>query len=227
MLQAKGLLATEAVVSIPYAGRHPLAVCSHFVELLDDSERSWLVHEVEQDQEYTVVVTTGGGLYRYRLGDRVVVDGFVGATPSLRFLCREGAVVDLCGEKLDERHVSQVLQRLLPAELEVGFVLLAPDRRPQGDGYTLYVEAADDLPDGLAGRLDELLGDNPHYRYGRRLGQLGPARVVQVTEQAQHAFLERHLRHGMRLGEIKPTGLSRWDGWDDWFGRVAEPGSPT
>ena len=36
--------------------------------------------------------TTGGGLWRYHLGDLVEVVGFLAATPSLRFLGRGGSV---------------------------------------------------------------------------------------------------------------------------------------
>jgi hypothetical protein len=35
-VQSKGLLATEAVVTIPWRGRYPLAVTSHFFEFLSD-----------------------------------------------------------------------------------------------------------------------------------------------------------------------------------------------
>ena len=69
-----------------------------------------------------MVVTTGGGLYRYPLRDVVEVVGFVNECPLLRFVGRARRVSDLVGEKLDESHVSRILQqvcraRLLPYEL--------------------------------------------------------------------------------------------------------------
>src|SRR5262249_53619828 len=68
-LQPKGLLATEACVSIPFADRAPVAARSHFFEFLEgDSPR--LAHELEEGGVYSVVVTTGGGFYRYCLEDR-------------------------------------------------------------------------------------------------------------------------------------------------------------
>ena len=60
-----------------------------------------------------MVVTTGGGLYRYRLRDRVRVLDRIGQTASLEFIGREHGVVDLFGEKLDERFVSDAVSAAL------------------------------------------------------------------------------------------------------------------
>jgi hypothetical protein len=45
-IQAKGLLATEAFVTIPFAGMHPLAVCSHFYEFVDEGGGVHLAEEL-------------------------------------------------------------------------------------------------------------------------------------------------------------------------------------
>src|SRR5262249_29613534 len=87
-VQPKELLATEGVVTIPLDGLHPLAIESHLFEFLDADGRARLAHELDEGGEYTPLVTTAGGLYRYRLGDRVRVDGFVERTPSLTFVGR-------------------------------------------------------------------------------------------------------------------------------------------
>jgi hypothetical protein len=78
-IQGKGLIATEAFVSFPLSPFPDpvLAVTSHFFEFEEAASGSTLVaDEVVEGGEYSVVVTTGGGLYRYRLHDRVVVTGW-------------------------------------------------------------------------------------------------------------------------------------------------------
>src|SRR6185295_10242297 len=112
-VQPKGLIATEAIVTIPFGGRHPLAIGSHFFEFLDPNGNARLAQQLESGVEYTVVVTTAGGLYRYRLADRVTVDGWCDATPSLRFLGKEDSISDLFGEKLSDAFVAGVLDSLL------------------------------------------------------------------------------------------------------------------
>ena len=209
-LQAKGLLATEAVVSLPFAGRHPLAVTAHLFEFLDDAGRAHWAHEVKPGECYRLLVTTAGGLYRYDLGDRVEVTGRLGGTPTLRFLGRAGGVSDLCGEKLTDAVVQDALDALL-AGLEVRFAMLAPERERDGrPGYVLFLEA-DRTPARLAERLEARLAENPHYAQARWLGQLAPVAIEPVRD-AQRGYLQAEVHRG-RLGDIKPAALDAREGW--------------
>lgn len=199
-IQEKGLLATEGIVSVPFAGQRPLALTSHYLELVRDDGSVVPAWRAEPGEEGVVVLTTGHGLWRYRLGDRVRFTGRLHATPTVRFLGREGAVVDLRGEKLGEAFVTEVL-----AGLGVrGFALLAPE----GDGYVLY---AVHPPDAAA--LERALCANPHYAWCVSIGQLRPARVVLAAPDAPQRYLALRAADGVRHGDIKPTHLSRTGGW--------------
>ena len=216
-VQPKGLLATEGVVSIPIGDRHPVAVTSHVVEFLDGAGRPRLAHELDDGGEYVVVLTTGGGLYRYRLADRVRVSGFVEATPSLEFIGRDDRVSDRCGEKLSDGFVAGAIDRLFRSRVarQPRFALLAADAAEPGGrmAYTLFVESDDGLPDDLASGLERELRRNPHYAWCVDLGQLRPARVMRVGPGAHAAYVERCRADGQRLGDIKPVSLHPADGW--------------
>lgn len=214
-VQPKGLLATEGVVTIPFQGRYPLAVTSHFFEFMDGAGRVHLAHHLRAGTDYDVVLTTGGGLYRYRLGDRVRVDGFAGATPSVRLLGKEDRVSDWFGEKLSDGFVAGVLHSLFPADEAPRFALLAPERYAGGLAYTLFVDA--DAPSGeaLAPALERALRQNPQYAWCVELGQLQPARVVGVKPGAAQAYVDACLSRGQRLGDIKPAALRPEVGWKD------------
>ena len=85
-LQAKGLLATEGVVTVPLGARRGAiaAVASHFLEFINldsPSARPRLVHEVQEGATYSPVLTTSGGLYRYKLGDAIRCVGHTAETP--------------------------------------------------------------------------------------------------------------------------------------------------
>jgi hypothetical protein len=216
VVQPKGLLATEAFVTIPFDGKYPLAVCSHFFEFIDDTGAVRLVDELREGRTYEVVVTTAGGLWRYCLGDRVEVTGFAGRTPSLRFMGRRGNVSDLCGEKLSEAFVAQAIGKTLAVlGLAPRFVLLAPERDGERCGYTLFLEGTTRV--GLAETLDEMLRENPHYAWCRDLGQLRPVRVFVISADGCEAFLRRQAESGARLGDVKPAALSRLPGWSKIF----------
>lgn len=202
-VQPKGLLATEAVVTIPWRGRYPLAVTSHFFEFLTADGDVLSAHELERGKTYEVVATNGGGLWRYRLGDKVECDGFCGFTPTLRFLGRAGNVSDVCGEKLSEPFVAECLAALWPGGVgRPSAAYLRPCRSAKGDhGYVLVVDRPVD--ESLAERLDGSLRRNPHYDLARRLGQLRSLRI-QMNPTAGTPGSEPDHR---RLGDIKPLVL--------------------
>ena len=214
--QKKGLLATEGVITIPRASAgNVAALLSHFLEFLDDQGRPHLVHEVEPGAEYSVVISTSGGLWRYRLGDRVRVTGFLQRTPLLEFVGKEDGVCDLRGEKLHPSFVGGILRDLRrELLLPLGFAMLAPSRTPEA-GYLLLVEHG--APAALANALDHKLRSNPQYAYARDLGQLAAPRVINCGPDAAERYMERCIVLGQRAGDVKPTSLHRADGWEDWF----------
>ncbi len=215
-IQSKGLLATEGVVTIPLADTQPLAVCSHFFEFIDGQGKIHLAHQLKKDETYEIVVTTGGGLWRYRLQDEVEVTGFIGQTPTLQFLGRKGNVSDRFGEKLSESFVAQAIQGAA-SEMNSSprFAMLAPDEDQLGCRYTLYVEG--DTPSEIAGRLDQLLCENSHYAWCRKLGQLQPLRLFRIKTAGYESFVIREQSRGKRLGEIKPCSLSVGNDWSRNF----------
>ncbi|HEX5716778.1 MAG TPA: GH3 auxin-responsive promoter family protein [Thermoanaerobaculia bacterium] len=210
-IQPKGLLATEGFVTIPFGGAWPLAVRSHFFEFLsEDGGDPRFAWELDEGRVYSVVLTTGGGLYRYRLEDRVRVEGFVERTPSLRFLGKGGHVSDLRGEKLHESFVAGVLARVFEG-LAPRFAMLAPGEEA---GYVLFLET-DTTPAGLAERLDEELSANPGYRLCRVLGQLAAVRIKTLEPGAFARYLHRCRERGQRWGDVKPLALSPLRGWEE------------
>ena len=232
-LQPKGLLATEAMVSLPWLGASGtflgavLALTSHFLEFVDEAGATHLAHELRHGALYEVVVTTGGGLYRYQLHDQVEVVGRVAAIPCVRFVGKTDRVADWFGEKLNEQFVARCLEQLWAKQgVTPRFVLVAPADLVEGFAYTLYVEA-DGVANGdaLAAELDGLLAASFHYDYCRRLGQLAPLRVRQVTEGAA-TYLAVCQARGMKLGNIKPALLDRGTEWEGAFVGGGESGEP-
>jgi hypothetical protein len=220
LMQPKGLLATEAMVSLPWLGAEGgvLALTSHFLEFADDAGVVSLAHELRRGGLYRVVVTTGGGLYRYELHDQIEVVGQHRATPCIRFVGKTDRVADWFGEKLNEQFVARCLDQLWASRgATPRFALVAPAELPDGFAYTLYVEA--DLFDNanlLAVALDKLLRENFNYDYCRRLGQLAPARVRWVRDGGA-IYLAVCQARGMKLGNIKPALLDGGTEWDEAF----------
>lgn len=223
-LQPKGLLATEGCVSFPLVGRAGavLAARSHFVEFATPEGDIHLAHELQLAGRYRVILTTGGGLYRYQLRDEIEVVGFENATPLLRFRGKADRISDLVGEKLAEAHVSGIFEELFRVyRLAPRFALLAPVLG-QPAHYRLFIQSDDAanwhprLRD-LAEALELRLAGNPHYRYAVELGQLGPVdiQLLEASPAAWNIYHEHCLRRGQRAGDIKPAALDAWTGWPE------------
>lgn len=192
IIQGKGLLATEAVVSIPWTavtGCLP-AITSSFLEFKSSGGKLLLVDELTVGETYEVVVTTYAGLYRYIVGDSVRVTGTYLELPILEFVGRSEVVCDLCGEKLADPFVAEVLRDI------DGFAMLAP-RAGDRLGYTLVLGVNHSPEEGerLLRLVEARLMENPQYHYARRLGQLSPLQLRQVTN-----VVERYERIARRRG---------------------------
>ena len=205
--QAKGLLATEGIVSFPFGmdGMKPLAIRSHFLEFVDaETEKTCGVAGLKKGRAYSVVLSTGGGLWRYRLHDVVRVTGFFRKTPCVEFIGKDNAVSDLVGEKLAEQHCAEALESAL---VETGirplFAMLVPEKN--ASGYVLRVEfsePSEELAQRWAMIVERQLRKNYHYHHAREIGQLAPLRAEQVKNGAEE-FLREAQSGECRAGTFK------------------------
>jgi hypothetical protein len=181
-VQGKGLLATEAPLTIPLiAAEGAVPVLDQvFFEFEDQSGEVYKLHQLQLGETYQVLISQTAGLYRYRIGDSVRVSHFYGQTPCLEFLGRSRATSDLVGEKLHASFVQQVLQQL---DLACGFKALAPMLNPCR--YVLLLDRADRELALLSQQLDAGLSASPHYRHARCLGQLAPPEVMVSRTMAE------------------------------------------
>ena len=202
-IEAKGLLATEGITSVPDAvdGSPRLASECHWHEFLDDEGRFTEISDLKLGREYEVLLTTGGGLFRYRSGDRVrVIGAGADGLPRPRFVGRVAGGSDLVGEKLSER---QVLEALLAGGSR-GFMVADPER----PGYVLWLE--DIL---CAGAVERVLRQNPYFDQALGLRQLAPLEVRQLPDDwGVRLTSSLAMRRGCRLGDVKlPVLLTQFN----------------
>jgi len=220
-IQGKGLLATEGVTTFPL-GRTDQRVCavrSHFLEFIDEDGRVHGVEEIEAGRIYSVVLTTGGGLYRYRTHDSVQVSGFFGRTPCLKFISRDDFTCDLVGEKLHLDHVERTLcDAQAKLNIRLSFAMLAP--ATTHDHYILFAQSPE--PAGFSAEqlglmIDERLCENYHWDHARRIGQLGPIEVEEVAGDAVVRYRQHLIDLGHRPGDLKLLALRRESDWQGVF----------
>jgi len=208
-LQGKGLLATEAPMTIPLIearGFVPLPG-EVFYEFIDERGNISRLHELQIEREYEIVITQQSGLARYRIGDRVRVTHEYQSTPCLEFMGRSDAVCDLIGEKLNESFVQECLAKLpLQSSRFQALLPVMPER--SRSYYVLVIDELSGDAHALAAQLDAALCAAFHYRNARLLGQLDAVRV-RVAANARDAYFDYFTGKGMKWGDIKHQYLMK------------------
>jgi len=224
-IQAKGLISTEAFVSLPILGQlgSALSICSHFFEFQAASTSSndtLLAHELSIGTRYRVIVTTGGGLYRYQTHDVIEVVGFLEQCPLIRFCGRANKTSDLVGEKLTEVFVESAIDRMAKQlSIVPVFAMLVPHRNPPGYRLLIELNGESKKPSAstIAATLESLLLENPWYNHAIQVGQLSRLRTTLDESNSGlqwDTYEEMCLKSGIRRGDIKPTSLETRFDWD-------------
>ncbi|NQZ68007.1 MAG: GH3 auxin-responsive promoter family protein, partial [Lentisphaeria bacterium] len=122
-------------------------------------------HQLEKGQDYSVIVTTAAGLYRYQTNDVVRIIDHHNQIPCMQFIGRQGNHSDLAGEKLSEQQVCLALDQL---KISAPSFLYATDR----NAYTLFTEA--DIGVNQCLEFSHALEKNPYFQQALRLKQIRP-----------------------------------------------------
>lgn len=218
--QGKGLLATEAPMTLPLVGHGSIPMVTDVLfEFMDSSGKLYWIDELKDGRDYTLIISQKGGLLRYRMKDCVRAFATSVGTPRLEFLGRESDTSDLVGEKLTSSFIrsheldfvkkhqasSYLILPLVPEE-----PLLSETDKPR------YLVLADtptphssetDIASDIASWWDERLCSAYHYEYARKLGQLAPVEA-RCVPGLQKRLLDYYVeKKGMKAGDVKLTTL--------------------
>jgi hypothetical protein len=205
-IQPKGLIATEGITSIPI-GCSPdqLAINSHFFEFeCEKTKTVFPLWKIETGNSYHLLLTTGGGLYRYKTHDSVRITDMKNGLPTIQFLTRNNFTSDLVGEKISLEQ-AEAICRNIPAQHSFAFI--APEIYNNQFRYALYIDLQEQTSlQKLQSFLETELLKNYHYAHARNLRQLAPSEVYPVENLAQKTLI--HLaRKGQQMGGIKLMSL--------------------
>ncbi len=221
-LQPKGLLSTEACVTIPVGTEtFLLAYNSHYFEFREVTGEVLCTPDfLLVGHDYEVIVTTQSGFVRYTTGDVIRVTKKIFGLPSCEFIGRLG-IVDLFGEKLDEISVYHLVEEVLDGhDVASLFWLLSPTKTNDGDvAYTLFIKTNTGITDKFVNDVDTCLRKVYHYDLCRNLGQLGHARIFVITnESPEEVFIQKcGESRTARIGDIKILHVHSGFDWHTVF----------
>lgn len=179
----------------------------------------FLADELRNGCEYCVVVTTAAD-FGATVSAIIRCDGWLGRTPSIRFIDRNDVVVDQGGGKLSDGFVGQAVREMLSnARVQADFAMLAPERRGSQMFYTPFLSTSDAtaVSEHLTDSLDKALRSNPRYAYCRDLSQLHHPRVFRISHDACGTYVAAVRESGRRLRDVKPVALDARINWSSRF----------
>jgi hypothetical protein len=215
-----GLSASEGRMTIPLSDSSSAGLLDfyhHFFEFIPVEEHQSASptvlepHELKVGQDYFIVLTTSGGLYRYDIHDVVRCVGFEGQAPYLEFLNKGKSFSNVTGEKLSEYQVSRAIeQAFVDLHIPVEAFTLAPmvHERPR---YVLLVEPhahhglAADLAKRAQANLERI---NQEYAEKCASGRLLPVEVREVPAGTWNALRLERTRQRGNFEEYKHACLS-------------------
>ncbi|RCV16315.1 hypothetical protein SETIT_3G128200v2 [Setaria italica] len=186
----------------------------------EESENSASIHYIESDpvgltevkigKIYEVIITTFGGLYRYRLGDIVKVAGFHNSTPELQFICRRSLVLSINIDKNTEKDLQLAVEeagKLLEAEkLEIvdftSFVEKSSDPGRYVIFWELSSDASEDVLQNCANCLDLAFVD-AGYVGSRKIKTIGPLELRILKKGTFEEILDHFLSLGGAVSQFK------------------------
>lgn len=205
-----GLIASEAHCSIPISdtmNAGVLAVDTNFYEFIDIATGNiHTVGELKQGCQYSLVLTTHAGLYRYHIKDIVEVVGFYNKTPIIHFIHRGDNVTSITGEKLTEWQVVTAVRHAL-GKLSIPLHHFTFYAHGAGKGhYDVYLELQDAAGKAADKRIlkmfvkeldNQLAKLNIEYKDKRRSGRLAAPQLKLVANGGYRKLHKaRSVAHG-------------------------------
>ena len=184
---------------------------------IDDVTETVLPHECEPGKLYEIVFTNFSGLYRYRMGDVLLMKGFRKESPVFEFAFRRNQALNIAGEKMSIRQLEKAVQEMeaysvwieeycfsisleqMPAKYLAVFVLKEKTKE-----NTTLAKIEDILDAGLS-------DVNRDYMDLRNLGYLDKPVVYLVSRAGYRKIMEsfrKEHRHNKPL-HILPEGISK------------------
>jgi hypothetical protein len=160
------------------------------------------MHQLKEQREYYVFVTTPSGLFRYHMNDVVLVKGYYNTCPLISFVQKGIGVCNITGEKLYE---GQVLQALDQMKLSLKYVqVLANETTCSYECYMEWADRSSQSKKDVSDQLDDFIcQQNIEYAEKRKSNRLKPIEVKFMRKGAYDKVKEMCVAKGQNDSQFK------------------------
>ena len=216
-----GYSASEGAFSVPYELDNPSSVLlprSVYFEFVPvenpDYEHTLGLEDLEEGQDYEVIITSRSGFYRYKMRDAIRVTGHRGTCPTMEFLYRLDQTVNMKGEKTTEAVLRGVADRVAERMgLDLVDFSVYPDVDVHPPRYEFLYEfyhadhAAIDLAELSRMTDEELRAGNYDVDYMTEDGDFAPANALVLHDETNQLWVDMRVMHGKAPNQIKPVHI--------------------
>ncbi|XP_022748915.1 indole-3-acetic acid-amido synthetase GH3.17-like [Durio zibethinus] len=173
--------------------------------------------DVKLGQYYELVVTTFTGLYRYRVGDILMVTGFYNNAPQFRFMHRRNVVLSIDTDKTNEEDLLKAVTKAKHLVELLGFLLIEytsyADTSSIPGHYVLFWELTNKGSNDLlvldpkimeecCSTVEESL-DSVYRRCRRKDNSIGPLEIRVVKDGTFDALMDFCVSQGSSVNQYK------------------------
>ncbi len=177
----------------------------------DDDSTILTIDQLEEGEDYEIIVTNLSGFYRYRIKDVIRVTGFYNEAPMVQFVYRKSQLLSIAGEKTNEEAVRWSIEEFMK---DTGLIIndysVYADTDTQPGHYTFYMEPErivdkDDIPKYRDAIEQRMMQANPSYGDKIRTGVLAPTELIFVQQESYQLYRDMMITKGTSANQLKPV----------------------
>ena len=194
----------------------------------EDDSQILTIDQLEEGEDYELILTNLSGFYRYRIKDVIRVTGFYNEAPMIQFVYRKSQLLSIAGEKTNEEAVRWSVEMFMK---DTGLVIndysVYADTDTEPGHYTFYME-----PDHIVPREDiakyrdaieyRMMQANPSFGDKIRTGVLSPTELKFVQLESYQLYRDMMITNGASANQLKPVRLLDTPLKLRFFNRVVE-----
>ena len=194
----------------------------------DDDSQILTIDQLEEGEDYEIIITNLSGFYRYRIKDVIRVTGFYNESPMVQFVYRKSQMLSIAGEKTNEEAVRWSIEQFMKdTGLVVNDYSVFANTDTQPGHYTFYMEPdrvvpKEDLKKYRDAIEERMMQANPSYGNKIRTGVLSPMELKFVQLESYQLYRDMMITKGTSANQLKPVRVIDTPVKLRFFNRVVE-----
>ncbi len=177
----------------------------------DDESQVLTIDQLEEGEDYEIIITNLSGFYRYRIKDVIRVTGFYNQSPMIQFVYRKSQLLSIEGEKTNEEAVRWAMEEFMKdTDQIINDYSVYADTDTKPGHYVFLMEPDQKVPKEKIPELRDaiearMMQANPSYGEKIRRGILADLEILFLQPQTYQLYREVMIMRGTSVNQLKPV----------------------